>query len=120
MSKMTYVAAVLFAAPAFAQDLPPLTCEGNSPDWTLTLAGPDAQFAYVDANDMQVVSSATPENADWPNVSVLLANRQTAIVAITPRLCSSSFVTDFPFDALVMTQKGETPVVLTGCCTIAE
>lgn len=120
---MKFLSALVFAGSvqaAAAQDLPPLACEGREGNWTLTIAGPAAQLTLGDVFELQVAQETRPENSPWPIVQTLVGNRQTAISLVTERLCSSRFVTSYPFEITLLTQRGETPLVLTGCCTAAE
>ncbi|WP_298357444.1 hypothetical protein [uncultured Litoreibacter sp.] len=122
MARLTLFAFALVAWPALAQDnLPPLACEGDTPDWQLGLYGETAQFTYNGkALDMTVPQITHAESADFPKALTLLAARDTAILILNKRRCDSNFVTAFPFEVNILTQKGETPVILTGCCTVAE
>ena len=101
-------------------ELPPLACEGAAPDWTLTLAGPVAQLTIEQPIDMTVPQSSVAEGADWPRALTLVGDRDTAIVILDEETCSTAQVKDFPIEAHILTQRGTTPILLTGCCTVAE
>lgn len=99
---------------------PPLACEGYDPDWYLTLAGPDAQFTYGGRKlDVEVPQSSIAEGHDWPRAYTLLANSDTAIVVINQTSCTSGN-RQWPVTAHILTQRGQSPILLTGCCTVAE
>lgn len=121
MARLTFAALACLALPAFAQDaLPPLACEGNDPDWQLSLHS-GAQFTYNGATtDMTIPQRTQAENAPFPKALTLLGGRNTAIVILNEHQCDSAYVTAFPIEANILTQKGEVPVILRGCCTVAE
>ena len=103
------------------EPLPPLACEGNSPDWQLGIYGDTAQFSFDGGVvDMTIPQRTQAENADFPKALTLLAARDTAIVILNERSCDTDFVTSFPIEANILTQQSETPVILRGCCTVAE
>ena len=108
------------AAAMAEEPLPPLACEGNDPDWQLSLNSDTAQFVFRDTIQMTIPQRTQPETAPFPKALTLLGPRETAIVLLNKRLCDTDHVTAFPFEANILTQKGETPVILRGCCTIAE
>ncbi len=122
---MVRLIAVLIAAlalPAIAEDaLPPLACEGNGPDWQLGIFGDQAQFTFDGAQiEMTIPQRTQAENAPFPIALTLVARSDTAIVILNERQCDTDFVTSFPIETNILTQKGETPVILRGCCTVAE
>ena len=110
--------AVLLATSA-VQAEPPLACEGYEPDWFLTLAGPVAQLRYLRKTDFDIPQSTTAEGRDWPRAYTLIAEFDTAIVVINETACILGDQT-WPITAHVLTQRGQTPILLTGCCTVAE
>lgn len=120
MVRIIATALVLAATPGLSDTLPPLACEGDGPDWTMTLAGDMAKFSLSDAKSFSIPQRSVAENRDWPKALTLIADRETAIVILNETTCSSDFVTNFPIEAFVLTQRAETPVILRGCCTVAE
>ena len=99
---------------------PPLSCEGHDPDWFLTLAGPESQFRYDKRKtDFKIPQSNVAEGHDWPRAFTLVADFDTAIVLIDEATCLLN-ETSWPITAHVLTQRGQTPILLTGCCTVAE
>ncbi|MEQ9693346.1 hypothetical protein [Shimia sp. SDUM112013] len=111
-------AALLLAATA-AQAEPPFTCDGADPDWHLTLAGPMAQLRYLRNTDFEIPQSTRAEGRDWPRAYTLVSEFDTAIIILNEARCTVSGA-QWPITAHVLTQRGTTPILLTGCCTVAE
>lgn len=107
----------LIATTAVAE--PPLTCEGHDPDWFLTLAGPEAQFTFQRKNSFDIPQSSVAEGRNWPRAYTLIAEFDTAIVVVNEVQCDLEGRT-WPITAHVLTQRGQHPILLTGCCTVAE
>ncbi len=99
---------------AQADTLPPLVCSGNAPNWTLSLADDTARFDFQRQSDMTIPHRTTAEGQDWPRAITLISRYDTAIVIIDQRQCGTA-----PYTAEVLTQRGETPILLTGCCAAA-
>jgi hypothetical protein len=111
------LAGTLFALttlPSFSQDY---ACAGSNPDWTLDITGTTASFSFVNADSLDIPHISTAKDRDWPKALTLLGGRDTAIVILNKHLCSTAQITNYPIEANVLTQKAETPVILTGCCT---
>lgn len=115
-----FIAGLCCGSASAATDLPPLACEGAAPDWTLTIAGPVARLTIERPLDMTVPQSSVAEGADWPRALTLVGDRDTAIVILDEEACSTAHAKDFPIEAHILTQRGTTPILLTGCCTVAE
>lgn len=99
---------------------PPLSCEGHDPDWFLTLAGPESQLHYDKRKtDFKVPQSNVAEGHDWPRAYTLVSDFDTAIVVVNEASCHLGN-TSWPITAHILTQRGQTPILLTGCCTVAE
>lgn len=92
-------------------------CDGDQPDWTLTISGDDAQFSLSPDTAFRVPQRTNAEGREWPKALTLISERDTAIVILNESTCSSATMTGLPIEAFVLTQKGETPVILRGCCT---
>ena len=117
MPRLPLAALCLAGAPALAS--PPLACDGERPEWHLTLAGPVARFEYLRSNDFEIPQSSTAEGRDWPRAYTLIADFDTAIVLVDEKPCMLGGQ-DWPLPAHVLTQRGQEPILLTGCCTVAE
>ena len=90
------------------------TCSGSAPDWTLKLQNDSATFAYFDREStLDIPQQSKPEGADWPKAMTLIGPRDSAIVLLHNRACDGQ-----SHEMQVLTQRGETPVLLTGCCQI--
>lgn len=90
-----------------------LSCSGSNPDWTLSYDGASAEFDFAGRKSMmEVPQKSTAEGADWPKAATLIAPRDSAIILIHQRQCGM-----MDHEMQVLTQRGETPLLLTGCCT---
>lgn len=117
--RATFFALATITATAASAE-PPLSCEGNEPDWFLTLAGPEAQFRYDKRKTgFKIPQSNAAEGHDWPRAYTLVSDFDTAIVLINEATCMLGN-TSWPNAAHILTQRGQTPILLTGCCTVAE
>ena len=94
------------SVPLFAQDL---SCIGDG--WQLTIKGAVARLDYLMHTQMELMLTTPAERRDWPKALSLVGDRDTAIVIVDARNCG-----DAPLTAEVLTQRGQTPVLLTGCC----
>ena len=93
----------------WAQDY---ACEGAQSDWSLALSATGARFDYLDrATDLSIPQQSVAEGAQWPRAYTLIGPRDSAILIITDQSCATA-----EYSAHVLTQRGETPVLLTGCC----
>ena len=106
--------AILCAGPCLAQTY---SCSGSNPEWTLEITDTTGTFSMADVV-MDIPQSTTAKDRDWPKAITLFGGRDTAIVILNERVCSTEQITNYPIEANVLTQTGETPVILTGCCTI--
>lgn len=89
-----------------------LTCEGVAPDWTLDLRENDATFSFLDRQStLDIPQRSTAEGANWPKAMTLVGPRDSAIVLLHQRDCEGQ-----NYEVQVLTQRGETPILLTGCC----
>ena len=104
---------VLLAVPcvAMAEELS-LVCSGSDPDWTLRYDGTAAEFSFTDRTSrLDVPQKSTAEGAEWPKAATLIGPRDSAIIVIHRRACEA-----MDYEMQVLTQRGETPLLLTGCC----
>lgn len=86
-----------------------LECSGSDPDWTLSLQDDAATFSFLDrTTDMSIPQRSTPEGLDWPKAMTLIGLRDSAIVILE--------APDNGQDIRVLTQRGETPILLVGRC----
>lgn len=105
--------------------LPPLTCEGRGPEWKLDILSDDLarfQFAGRDTQfDIPQKSRAEGEGGprNWPQAFTLVARNDTAILVLNEESCTLEN-DRFPLSLHVLTQRGTTPILLTGCCAVAE
>lgn len=88
-------------------------CEGTSPSWTLDLdiTAETGRFIFPAVTTMDLMLETRPKGQDWPRAFTLVGARDTAIVLIETEACEAA-----PFRAHVFTQRGQTPILLGGCC----
>ena len=110
---LTVLLPLVFTAPAAALDF---SCRGFAPDWHLRLDADQALFRFPAQTEMQVMQETRAEGADWPRAYTLIGERDTAIVVIEQEICSASE----PYRAHLLTQRGQTPLLLSGCCSATE
>lgn len=91
-------------------------CTGEAPDWQLTFDDARARLIFPAATDMDVMLITTPQGRDWPQAYTLIGERDTAIVLLEHESCAPNAA----YRAHVMTQRGQTPILLTGCCEVQE
>jgi len=91
-------------------------CTGQDPDWQLQFDEVQAQLVFPATTDMDVMLITRPQGRDWPQAYTLIGERDTAIVLLENENCAP----DAAFRAHVMTQRGQTPILLTGCCETQE
>lgn len=113
---------VLFslASHAYAQEqsvlLPtPMACSGVEPDWSISMENSQAKFDYRGTSEMTIMLDTQAEGADWPRAYTLIGRGDSAIVIVEPNTCETG-----PYTARVLTQRGQTPVLLTGCCVFLQ
>ena len=91
-------------------------CAGDAPDWKLQFDQVQARFLFPSVTEMDVMQTNSAEGRDWPQAFTLIGDRDTAIVLLEQEACRA----DHPFRGHVLTQRGQTPILLTGCCRLAE
>lgn len=105
-----FIALCLTPNALYAEDF---NCLGTTPSWELTVRHETAQFAFHDRNTaLDIMQSSTPEGIDWPLVLTMVGPRDSAIVILTTQTCNGQ-----DYSAHILTQRGDTPIVLTGCCS---
>ncbi len=102
----------LLPVPALAERF---TCVGANPRWTLEFDETSARFGFPADTEMDVMNDIPAEGLAWPRAITLIGDRDTAIVLLEQETCG-----DTPLRAHVLTQRGQTPILLTGCCQVAE
>lgn len=101
------------AAPALAA--PPLVCTGSDPHWRLDLDAGVGVLDYLLRTEMELMLTTVAEGQDGPRALTLVGERDTAIVLLHDRACGTAQV-----EAQILTQRGQTPILLTGCCEPAS
>ncbi len=110
--KLITAATAVCASTTFAQSLDtPLVCGGSAPDWSLAITGDVAEFEFVRQSNMTLALTTTAQGAEWPRALTLVGRGDSAIVILENMMCETGTLT-----ARILTQRGETPVFLTGCC----
>ena len=108
----TTLAALLLASPLAAEDF---ICSGTAPEWSLTITGSEAIFDYQRKNSFQIPDTARAQGQDWPRAKPLIGDFDTAVVILDQTICETG-----PISVDILTQRGQTPILLTGCCEIKE
>lgn len=109
---LTCAICILSATLASAQSVSSsFSCRGSDPDWSLSIDAEAATFDFLRTSAMTVALETQPQNADWPRAVTLIGRGDSAIVILENQTCETGNIT-----ARVLTQRGETPVFLTGCC----
>ncbi len=106
---------LLFALLPAAAQAERFICEGQEPRWTLEFDEATGRFGFPADTEMEVMNDIPAEGADWPRAFTLIGNRDTAIVLLERETCGEA-----PLRAHILTQRGQTPILLTGCCQVAE
>lgn len=102
----------LFAFPVLAESY---SCAGSGPDWELEIGPARATFEFQRKNHFDIPQQSAAEGRDWPKAMTLIAEFDTAIVVLDRGDCNTH-----PIRAHVLTQRGQTPILLTGCCEVKE
>ncbi|MCF2870733.1 hypothetical protein L0664_06610 [Octadecabacter sp. G9-8] len=103
------------AGPVAAQDTPvplPFLCEGADPAWSMTITEDGTLFETATKSDvdLDIAWETRTEGADWPRALTLIGRGSSAIVIVEPPQ-------DTTFPVRILTQDGETPLLLVGSCT---
>ncbi len=100
------------AAPLSAQELTfPLSCSGSDPAWSLEVTGETATLDFQRVSELDVMLVTPAEGRSWPVALTLIGRGDSAIVIVDKGLCNG-----YDHGARVLTQRGETPLLLLGCC----
>ena len=113
------VAALMLATLASSAAAQTYGCRGVDPSWTLEIRDAGAIFDFGRRFAFEIPLVSTPENRDFPKVYTMIVAFETAIVILDHDACALPGQ-DFPMSADILTQRGETPIVLTGCCRASE
>lgn len=92
-----------------------MSCTGQSPDWTLDIAHDGAVFNLARESELTIALDTPALDAEWPRALTLIGRGDSAIVILENRACESGDLT-----ARILTQRGETPLLLTGCCQMPK
>ncbi len=115
MKRVALFALLVTPFAVHAQDTPDLLCRGDVPEWRLEVIGEQAQFIFPARTEMTVRAETRAERADWPRALTLIGDRDTGILIVHQRDCGTA-----PYEAQMLTQRGQTPILLTGCCETLE
>jgi len=101
------------AAPALAQDAPlEMSCHGTAPEWSLISTAQGATFTLIHASDLTLQLTTVAQGAEWPRAFTFIGRGDSAIVILEGEQDNGSH------PARVLTQRGETPLLLTGSCEL--
>lgn len=90
-------------------------CQGHAPDWSLTINGNEGIFDFERKNIFQIPDTAVAEGRDWPQAKPLIGDFDTAVVVLDQATCETGAYT-----VDILTQRGQSPILLTGCCELRE
>lgn len=111
---------IVFAQAAVAEaTLPPLTCFGSEPEWKLSLTQDSAQMKFVFDTVLDIPLITTPDGRTNPRAFTLIGETDTAILLLNERVCRAEGESH-PYEAHVLTQRNQTPVLLVGCCVVTQ
>jgi hypothetical protein len=103
----------LLAQTVLAEEVPKLHCIGTAPEWRLNLVD-QADFTFAGTTTLDIPHIATAEGQEWPKALTLIGDRDSGILILHRRICGTA-----PYEAQMLTQRGQTPILLTGCCFLA-
>jgi len=101
----------------FAAEAETLTCTGIDPKWTARIDGAVGTFEITRSEPMTIPLVTRAERREWPRAFTLLGERDTAIVIVDRNACELGSNT-LQHSAVVLTQRGTTAIMLTGCCAV--
>lgn len=107
-----FFAILCAATPAMAEDF---ICAGQNPDWELTITGDTGIFEFERKNSFNIPDTAVALGQEWPQAKPLIGDFDTAIAILDQDSCPTG-----PIAVDVLTQRGQSPILLTGCCEIRE
>ena len=113
MRYLILIYAAVVAVPAEAQSY---QCAGESPRWQLEFDQVQARFVFPAPTEMDVRLVTQAEGREWPQAYTLVGERDTAIVLLVRDQCPETG----EYGAYVLTQRAQSPILLTGCCTGTE
>ena len=113
MRTIVFLIAITLTHQAKAQSLDtPLSCFGETPDWSLEITQDNAAFDFRRTSDLTLALTTKAQGVEWPRALTFVGRGDSAIVILEDLACDGNELT-----ARVLTQRGETPLLLTGCCT---
>ena len=89
-----------------------LGCTGSDPDWTLSTQGDTARFEFGYDSELSLMLTTQAQGHDWPIAMTYIGRGDSVIAVIEPAACETGDIR-----ATLLTQRGETPLMLVGCCT---
>lgn len=98
------------ALPAYAEQY---ECSGTDPQWTISLNESVAEFSFERTTEFTIPDTAIALGREWPRAMPLISDFDTAVVVLDQGICGDSNLR-----AHVLTQRGQTPILLTGCCEV--
>ena len=91
-----------------------MLCSGDAFDWSISIDGANAEMNIGFLSRMELMSTTEASDAEWPQALTFVGRQDTAIVILDRDACETD--TTASHSALVLTQRGQTPILLTGCC----
>ena len=112
MIRTSIIASVTVATSASAQDLN-LSCKGEN--WSLELNDQSAELIFPSPTQMDVMLDTPAEGHEWPRALTLVGDRDSGVLILDQRQCGSHDIA-----AELLTQRGQTPIFVIGCCSVRE
>lgn len=113
---VSIAATLVHANTVMAQELSyPLSCTGSAPDWSLNIQENGAEFDFRRLSNLDIALDTPAQRAQWPRALTLVGRGDSAIVILENMTCETGALT-----ARILTQRGETPILLTGCCQMSS
>lgn len=89
-------------------------CSGDDPAWDLTMEDETAQFRFQRRSELSLMLTTTAQDSDTPQALTYVGRGDSLIAIIEDGICRYG---DGDYSATILTQRGQTPVMLLGCCT---
>ncbi len=112
-----YITALYYLShPVYADVSTVQSCVGVIPNWALELSSGTARLSYQGTDaDMTIMQDGTAEGAKTTRAMTLVGRQQSAIAVFKQGACQIN-AEQFPINATILTQLGDVPIILEGCC----
>lgn len=108
--RLTIALTVLATSAGAQTSTPDLVCAGTTPQWTLETTAQGASFAFGGTSEFTLQLTTFAQGADWPRAFTYTGRGDSAIVIV------EQAQPDGRHPVRILTQRGETPILLLGTC----